>query len=288
VVLACSGEPEQPASVMIAITSEAPVPESIDTIEVSVERNGVERFYNIYTRDNSSAGFLPGTLAIDRPSSDDSDAPINVVVRARRGAEERAVRRATFSFVDQEQRLLRMPLRLSCMTDEMLSCPSGETCRSGVCEPDDVDLALAPAYSPGFVFPEQALSCYDPRACGGERVFIPGDVLRSALAEDCTLAAVFPNDQPRTDVNMEFVWRDDPRNTAGRELLTGMTVDYDPAEGWEFAEQGAGRVQLVPGVCAAIRDGRVLGTFEVFGCEPKDPLLPRCTDAVLEAAPSAP
>ncbi len=271
-----------PASVMVAITSEVPIPEGIDSVEVSVERAGVERFYNVYSRDNAGERLLPGTLAIDRPLDDSGDSPITIVVRARLGAEERALRRATFSFVGSEQRLLRMPIRIACMTDDLLSCGAGQTCRSGICEAESVDLAEQPAYAPGLVFPEDATACYDASSCNqATRVWLSGETLRSVLADDCTLPGPVVDGVERADVNMEFVWRDDARNAAGGQRNAAVTVDYDAAEGWEFGAEGPSRVRLAPGVCQAVRDGRVLGTYEVFGCAPKDPFVPTCLGAGL-------
>lgn len=275
-------DPGAPASVMVAITSEAPIPEGIDSVEVSVERAGIERFYNVYSRDNSSERLLPGTLAIDRPVDDANDSPVTIVVRARLGSEERALRRATFSFVDGEQRLLRMPIRIACMTDDLLACGSGQTCRSGICEADSVDLSEQPNYERGLVFPEDAAECYNPASCNeATRVWLPAEALLRVLGSDCTLPGAVIDGVARSDVNMEFVWRDDPRNARDSLQNTAVTLDYDAAEGWEFAAEGPSRVRLVPGVCEAVRDGRVLGTYEVFGCKPKDPFVPTCSGASL-------
>jgi hypothetical protein len=284
VLAGCSSQ--QPASVMVAVTSEAAIPEGIDSVEVSVKRGGIERFFNAYSRENSDGRLLPGTLAVDRPGDDVGDSPVTVSVIAKKGAEERVVRTATFSFVDGEQRLLRMPLRLACYGTSTSECATGETCRAGICEPDAVDLNQAPAYTPALVFPTDAPTCHDASRCdGAERVWLDGTKLREALDADCTLPAVFPDGTPRSDLNMEFVWRDDPRNLGTPAALTAVTLDYDAAEGWNFTDESSARVKLVPGVCAAVRDGRVLGTFETFGCAPKQPLVPACEGKNLVASP---
>lgn len=260
---------EKPASVMVAITSEAPVPESVDMIEVSIRRGGVEKFVNFY--EAGSTLQLPGTLAVDRAPDGDEGEPISVtVVASSRGAVQ-VERRATVLFVENEQRILRMPLRFACLG---LSCGEGETCKAGACLPDAVDLTREPAYVEGQVFGEKnEAGCFRRSACGDERTTYSAAALGALFdPAGCTLQASPPS-EGREDLNLGLVWKGDPRKR-------WTVVDLDLVEGWYFDERYArtGKVHLVRGLCEAFKAGKIDGGQRVLGCAPKLPTQPLCPD----------
>ena len=263
---AASCRHDEPASVMVAITSEAPVPEGIDLVEVSVERGGVETFVNFYGAGSTLR--LPGTLAIDKAPGEDVDEPISIRVVASLRGEVRVERRATVLFVAGEQRVLRMPLRFACLG---VSCDAGSTCRAGTCLPERVDLAQELAYDEGRVFGDKnPVGCFRRDACG-ERVTLSAAELGALFDPGaCTLQATTPG-EAREDLNVGLAWRDDPRKAS-------TVVDLDAVEGWYFDEAYAstGKVHLVRGLCEAVKAGKIGGGERVLGCAPKLPTQPLC------------
>jgi hypothetical protein len=260
---------EKPASVMVAITSEAPVPESIDLVEVSIRRDGVERFVNFYEAGSNLD--LPGTLAIDKARGQDADDPISVTVTGWSRGAVLVERRATVLFVEGEQRVLRMPLRFACLG---VPCAEGQTCKAGACLPAAVDLTQAPVYDDATVFGgENPVGCFSRSKCGDERTTWTADDLVALFdPADCTLQATAPQ-EARDDLNLGLVWTGDPRR--------GWTVvDRDTVEGWDFdpAYAQTGKVYLVPGLCEAVKAGKIEGGQRVLGCAPKLPDQPLCPD----------
>ncbi len=265
---AASCTEEKPASVMVAITSEAPVPESIDLVEVSVRRGGVEKFLNFYQAGSNLS--LPGTLAIDKAEGQSAGDPITITVVASSQGVPRVERRATLTFVENEQRVLRMPLRFACVD---VTCAEGATCKAGACLPDATDLTQELAYDEAQVFGERnPAGCFSRANCGERATLTAEDLGALFDPAACTLQASSPGGA-RDDLNMGLVWKGDPRQA-------WTVVDLDAVEGWYFDEAYAqtGKVHLVPGLCEAVKAGKIEGGQRVLGCAPKVPTQPLCPD----------
>ncbi len=201
----------------------------------------------------------------------------------------RTIRNASLNFVEGKQRLLRMPIQLSCAD---LTCPQQQTCRAGLCVAETIQDDEFEEFEEERVLPVQG-RCFDRDTCAGGN---PENIARfeiedvvDLLQEDCTVPYLFPDrfeedkaaaevTNPedarlaaiRGSINMGYVWSGDYNiANAGRNLgsATWTVVDKDPREGWEFANlspseaarsnpDATRRVVLAPGLCQALKADR--------------------------------
>jgi hypothetical protein len=123
ILASCSDRP--PSTVILALSSEAPLPQGVQSMTIKVRRGGVvyhDETYHVADKADASKKTLltvddiPGTLTIQ----DDGRAtgPVSVSVEATLatagGVTRKTIRAATVSFVDEKQKLLRMPIQLAC------------------------------------------------------------------------------------------------------------------------------------------------------------------------------
>lgn len=307
---ACASK--EATGVVVAVTSEVPVPEEVNELIIEVKSEGDQRFnetYSIVPKDQISGDnrqtTLPGTITV-HPKEDALDAPVTVTVKAKlSNGENRFVRKATVRFVEEKQKLLRMPLRFACM-DFPTVCREDETCKAGACVPATVDLDQEPDFEEEQVFSRPG-ACFDRVACGEAKFTVPvAAAFAESTSEDCTLsleelAAQVPQDKTLEEqqamaadirkgkFNFGFVWA---ANKTGKWTV----VDQHPEEGWVFADQARSQVRLSKGLCDVVK-GRVTRPDQsaLFSkviintaCEPKSILMPQCTQAdLVPAAPAS-
>ncbi|MFO0661273.1 MAG: hypothetical protein U0165_15785 [Polyangiaceae bacterium] len=264
-LLSCSSDPA--TGMVVAISSEAPVPEGIDSFTVTVTRDGATVFSQDYTVSGGGAK-LPGTLTL-HPSDADGNEIIHVKVTAslKKDPFPVVLREATLGFVKGQQKLLRMPLRYACVG---VTCAAGETCRAGACEKDSVDASSLADYSDDQVFPITG-KCFARNSCiEGERTELNLEQLRALFdPKTCMLA----HDSAIEDVNMGFVWS----YGFGTECTM---VDYDGDEGWQFESNDLKKIRFAKGLCEEVMkpNSRIVSTYIKTGCKPKPANQPECSE----------
>lgn len=132
------------ATIRVAVSTDAVVPDDIDGLQVVVTRGGVTMFSEIY--DEAIVGQLPDTLLLHNGDArtDTGDfvyTPIEVIVHGRKGTTDVITRRAETTFVNTDPRLLRMRL---CMACAGVTCDGGQTCVEGQCATANVDVESLP------------------------------------------------------------------------------------------------------------------------------------------------
>lgn len=259
------------------------------TIEVTAE--GDQRFREIYTigRDPGQGQVqLPGTIAVSRSDETPAGTRFSVTVKASlKGGGDRLVRKASMVFVEEKQKLLRMPLRFACL-DFPTVCKDNQTCRAGECVDDSVDLEKAPDLDADQAVQSEG-ACFDRAACvpKDKTVDITAAFAASADDERCTvsladLAAVAPagvaeDIRKGEKLNFGFVWT---ANTSGK----WTAVDHDEEEGWTFTDATRTAVKLAPGLCKVAKnkvlmpDGRsrIVKAITNPACPPKPASMPEC------------
>lgn len=101
---------------------------NVGSYRITVERNEKEKYAETHSLT------LPSTLTLENGEPDDLDDDIRVAVRDDVGV---ITRSATLRFDADRSVLLRLPLCSAC---EGVACPDGETCVSGICSSDTVDV----------------------------------------------------------------------------------------------------------------------------------------------------
>ena len=308
-LLASSCADRDATSVVVAVSSEVAVPEEVNELIIEVKSVKSERFnetYRIVTSGELDGDprktSLPGTITI-KPI-EEIDGPVTVTVKARlSNGENRFVRKAAVSFIEQKQKLLRMPLRFACM-DFPTVCREDETCKAGACVPATVDLEKEPEFEESQVF-SRPEACFDRVACGDAAHTIPVAAAFAQSGEDCSLsledlAAQVPADKTpeersamASDIrkgkfNFGFVWA---ANKTGKWTV----VDQDAEEGWVFTDESRSRVRLSRGLCDVVKgkvkraDQSALFTKVILNtaCEPKPALVPQCSPVELTPTPAS-
>lgn len=272
-LMASSCADRKASTITVALSSEAPIPDGVQSITVKVSRGGKMYHDERYTvpakgvvdpaADKArmlTVDDIPGTLAI--VDDEQSEGPITVRIEAEivaaGGVTRTAVRSATMPFVAEKQKLLRMPIQIAC-SQSGITCAAGESCRAGRCMPDAVAEAELEDFAEEKVRPV-AGQCFQRNECnsGANEIRIPVETVVAVLRDDCTVPYVFPaslvpgdaqyegitsaSDEKikalREKVNMGYIWSGDYNiNNAGRDEKNGFwtVVDRDPREGWEYA-----------------------------------------------------
>ena len=154
-----STTPAKPqADMYVAVWTDIKIPDGIDTLEITANRNGGSNVINNSYDLRKTA--LPDVLLLDNGKKvDDQGNPVLADVQldvigllsaqpdagtpdGGSGLMKMIRRTATFDFkVDNAPVLLRMPLCKSCLGKP---CPADQTCIGGACKPDKVDLSALP------------------------------------------------------------------------------------------------------------------------------------------------
>ncbi len=280
-MLSCADKPA--SSVVIALSSEAPLPAGVTSIRIQVERGG-KSFYNQdfavrpagsevdVTRELPSDK-VPGTLTL----SDDGKAsgPVTVTIEATMSAlasdgTPRIARRVGRAFfVDEKQRLLRMPIQFACAALGDTCSKAGQSCRAGQCVDDaqidalDRDLedadeaavvpdgdrcfqkdAISRSETVAVISTAQLVKVVDQVACTVPSLFptIKADEevlasLRDAVRQKGSVPPASRLNELRARTNMGYVWSGsfNPDNKdASLSNARWTVIDRDPSEGWNF------------------------------------------------------
>jgi hypothetical protein len=293
---------KKPTAVVVAVTSETAIPKEIDGFDIEVQRGDSTPLFQTYTL--PSDAHLPGTVVLQNRDGESASDPMTVIITARLGSKTRVLRRATLGFVDEKTKLLKMPLRYSCI-DFPSECPTGQSCQGGTCAPDAVDVATLPDFSDELVFGRQGASttCFDDRTtkCLAAAV----DVAPATLGTGCTFpfsavgsggSASDPGTPGGAGAGGGNPSVPTPPPDAGAGLLGAGTspqinvavhwksavdpqrltvLDRDDREGWSFTSTNDG-VVLAPGLCQAVASGAITRIVYSTACAPKGPSQPVC------------
>lgn len=148
---------ESATAIVVMVSTDSVVSAAVDTIEIKAVRGGVTKFSRSYRI--ATEAVLPGTLTLrdDGGMVDASTIRLEISGKVAATGQTRVSRRAQLAYVNGKTKLLRMPLRGDCLD---VSCPTGQTCESSVCVPDDINVDTLPdaPSNPvdGIVFPSGA------------------------------------------------------------------------------------------------------------------------------------
>lgn len=272
--LSCSGAKN--TEIMVAIQTNLGVPKDLNALTVEVFSGGQRIAGDTYVVGPTELR-LPATIGIV-PDDPSKLSTVDVVVTGRLSDEPdetarkpRIVRRARVTFARDRVGLLRIPLHFACY--DQPSCPDGQTCVAGACEPiPQIDGASLPAYSPELVFGaggsnEQLGACWNATQCLATTTPL--------VARDrCTFALPTGSDPSRLSVVLA---------KAGGALgfcgggTCRVPADRDPREGWDWADASQSAIRLSPGVCDKVHlDGMTVETTNL--CASKVAELPLCED----------
>lgn len=264
------------SAIVVSLSSEAPIPEELDQMEVLVQRGDDTRHLGQYNLDVAKTGDtrLPGTLTLQKDDGEDGSAPVTITITASSGSKKRVLRRATLGFSDEKTKLLKMPLRYSCF-DFKDVCSATEECVGGVCTDTKIDVETLPDYTDKLVFGTTAdKSCFDDTDAGcfanASTLEAPATALTDAADGTCALK-LGQAATGGTGLNVALRW------SASTSLGRFATLDVETdglREG--FSHDGSGTVKLPKGICAAIKDGRVTGVRTSTACATKTGSQPLC------------
>jgi hypothetical protein len=286
-------------AIVVAVQSEAPIPKEVDSLEIQVDRGDSTPFFQTYDLTTvDGTAHLPGTLALSKQESEGAGTPVTVTIRARLGSgKTRVVRQAKLGFIDEKTKLLRMPLRYSCL-DFPTACDQGQTCVGGECKTADVDVSTLPDFADKLVayLPSQG-SCFDETVRG---CFANPQTFAASAVQNCQLDLATPAaggaggnggtttgaagaagapkgllDAATSNLNVALHW------SSAIDSAQYNTVDQDASDGWQFVAGSTTRIQLSPGLCAALQSqggapARATSLRVSTACAPKPADQPVC------------
>ena len=160
ILVGCSSSSGDPAKapgafLELAISSDLQIPGDLDVLEIEAASSASTPFFQTYSVPGEAV--LPGTLSFvttDGPTSAPmgSIAPrvavlggagtYTITVRARHGATEVVTRSAKVALSSGVAKKLAIALEKKCLS---VACGDGQTCLSGVCASNVVDVATLPS-----------------------------------------------------------------------------------------------------------------------------------------------
>jgi hypothetical protein len=147
---------------MVEVTSDMPIPQYLDEIQIRVTSNGVPQLAGDYSLTGGASLAIPATLGVVVGAGANPSAPAKIDVVGLLAGTAKVINEAIVTIPETGIVLLRMPLEYLCLdkvastgkTDSPYApdCPPNESCQEGVCAPDTVSGSSLPTYDPGEVF----------------------------------------------------------------------------------------------------------------------------------------
>lgn len=301
-----------PTALVVAVQSEAPIPKEIDAMEIEVQRGDSTPFFQQYVLGTTNPDArLPGTIALSKQDGESSSDPVTVIIRAQLGGQKRVVRMAKLGFSDEKTKLLKMPLRYSCL-DFPSVCAPGQECLGGECRDVSVDVEKLPDYSDDLVFGSAATGgCFDESTdvCFTSARVLGTSLQAPAVDATCVLdtatsgtpsgsggglggaggaagaggsvgdkGTVAEGDGNKLNIALHWAKATDASQF--------NTLDFEPAaelaEGWTFVDGSTTKVRFATGICRAIQEGRVTSVRFASACSPKTIERPLCPQKAKE------
>jgi hypothetical protein len=258
---------------IVAIDTDMALPKDMNQLRLEVYQGGPGGtlvFGNSYVLPHDM--FLPATLALVAGSTN----TVQIRLIGWNNGNPIILREITTTVPTDRQATLRMPAEWLCYAqnldtsnpaDPQSTCPAGNTCIAGTCQPAQIDSAKLPAYKAQDVFggasgPGAAGACFDTVAC-----FAAGYVAQVDMST-CTV------NTPMGGVGVNFglvTSAGDGVGICGTDSCY-IPLDFSP-DGWSV--QG-NTVQLPTAVCSRIASGDVLSVVATTSCETKTPSIPTC------------
>lgn len=284
----CSEDTPPRGELIVALSSDMPLPKDIGRLTIEVTVQGQRHYYNEHDLGENKLE-LPATLAIIEGTQ--ANVPVTVTVAAwqtfsDRPPKLRLVRQAVTTMPSRRSVLLTLVLEWLCdgfgevlpdpsgLTPRFSTgCAEGETCIAGACESNFVDPSSLPDYDPALVFgggngPGSSGMCFDTSACmDGALEVVPR---WDAAASTCRI------DRPDGDrVNVALVL------PGGGDGICGTTrclivLDGFEARGFQPVSDGNAQLELPDRACALFTDGIITGVAVSTACPTKTTSVPLC------------
>jgi hypothetical protein len=287
-VVACSAN--NSGELMLAITSDLPVPSGLDAVQVVVLQGGQTKFSTNFPLGGDAEHALPATLAILPSANDPSPADIRVI--GLHQGQARILREVVVIIPTASTVLERVDLQYVCAgkvtgSDPMSwssTCQQGATCIAGVCQNDAVDSSTLPPFDPTAVFGGGTNAgdgtCFDVGRCFASATTV---TVGQATGNGCTVLAATATGTDGTGAGGPAVSSMDPNLNFAFALPPGsdgtcdsggciVPIDQDTKAGWTSAN---GTIQLPVGLCQALGQNGVRLVYST-SCASKLSSVPAC------------
>jgi formylglycine-generating enzyme required for sulfatase activity len=264
---------------ILALQTDMELPKDVDKVRIRVASFGSTIFSNDYQVGPSELK-IPATLGLlanpDRPS-----APVTIQVIGFQQGRPRVMRETVTTIPVQRIATLRVPIEWLCDESARMqsgevesTCPTEETCVSGMCMASAVDSDDLPDFRPSDIFGGGDGSgngtCFDVAQCFANAVTLSVDA--------STCRATLPTDEPTLNVALKLPGTGDGICSGGVCL-----VPLDGGEGGQWSRVGAGAgsdqgasIQLPQGVCERLRSGKIEAVIAAKQCVTKTVRVPPC------------
>ena len=275
-----SADGEERGELIVALTSDMPVPDDITDVQMEVFGSRSADFDTLTWsgpvdfREEPGEIPLPATLAL--VSGTDPSRPVKVMVRAYQEIAGERYLRLRADRVTTAPKLgkavLQIPMEWLCtasaqdVSDVDTLCPDGQTCIAGVCESNVVNLADLPSYD-DWVGAQPAGSCFDAKGC-----FENVNLYSIVNSTSCLM------DYPNTDVGVNFamVLSDKSAGVCNDSGKCWVVLDYGTQTGWRESPTSGRVVQLPRRVCELHTLGKLQGVAVTTSCPTKTPSIGLC------------
>ena len=279
----CSGDKApRRGEIIVAFQTDLSIPKDITVLVVTIYVGGTKRYQSEFPLSPGGKFDLPATLAIIE--GEQKAQPVTIRVTGLDGSRTPKVIRQAVSTIPSERiALMHMPLQFLCLDNDVKEdidvdgtpsyvdkCTQQEqTCMSGECIPDEIDVNTLPDYAGDLVFGGAPLGspagqCLDVLGCFARGVTVSPDT------GDCSVALPQGSEE---NVNVGLVL---PLVAGGPGICGSqaciVALERDDLTGWKFEN---GRAILPKAVCNRL--GADIDALAVTsGCVTKTPAIPTC------------
>jgi hypothetical protein len=276
----CSGDKApRRGELIVAFQTDLSIPKDINFLVVSIYAGGSKRYQSVFPLSPDGKFHLPATLAIIE--GEQKNQAVTVRVTGLDKAQQPQVIRQAVSTVPKERiALMHMPIQFLCMQKVTPSsdvdgtenydddCTSKEqTCISGECVPDEVDVNTLPTYAGDLVFGGVNF----PGLAGGQCLDVLGCFAKGATVapdQDCSVPLPGGSEE---NVNVGLVLPLGGKGICGTEACI-VALERDDQLGWKFEN---GRAILPKKICERLGDD-IDALAVTSACVTKTTAIPTC------------
>jgi len=275
--LGCTGTTKPKGELMLAVSTDMSIDRDLDSVDIFVERENGKVFndtIDLYPR--AGGLFTPGTYAI--VAGDNEGETVRVTLVAHQQGIPRVVRELNTTIPRERTGLVPMPVHWLCDSEvsangKQSACfdSSGkQTCNLGRCASNVVKEADIENFDIKSVFggydssleAARAGACFDVIRCFDDAKAVTVDL------DSCT----FTRPEAIKTLNVGLIVKKDGHCNP----ISGQcTIPLDASKAYGWAMDGT-TVQVPPGACDRLRDGRVLAIAATGSCDTKKITTPVC------------
>jgi hypothetical protein len=263
---------------VVSVQTDMDLPKDIDEIYLEVSAHGMVYLGSQY-RVGKGEQQIPATMGV-LAGANPAD-PVRIRLMGRKAGHIRVLREVVTTVPGDRIATLRMPIQWLCdgqatedpanpNTSAASTCPDGQTCIAGSCQPAKVESAKLPDYDPTQIFggasaPGSGGECLDTVGCFASGAAAPVDMATCSI----------PKPAGGMGINVALVQGPDGAGICGPGACL-LPLDANATDGTGWIGTPDGRILLPPAACDRMAKGLIGSVAVTTACHTKTQAIPTC------------